>query len=202
MERSKRLDLMNSGKQKSIGVIVGSTRPQRICKGIAQWVLAVAREAGPLEYDLIDLADIALPFLDEPFMAALGRYEHEHTKRWSRLVESYDGFVFVMPQYNWGYTAVLKNALDFLYAEWHGKAASVVTYGSHGGGKGAEQLKAVLQALGLRCTATNPRLDTPPDTLDGERAFDAHAFAPYMPAVRAMHAELVELVEAGPRSEV
>jgi NAD(P)H-dependent FMN reductase len=104
---------VRSSAQRNVGVIVGSTRPQRICKEIAQWVFAVAQDASPLEYGLIDLADVALPFLDEPLMAALGSYQHEHTKRWSELVQSYDGFVFVMPQYNWGYTAVLKNALDF-----------------------------------------------------------------------------------------
>jgi NAD(P)H-dependent FMN reductase len=189
--------------QKKIGVIVGSTRPRRICKDVAQWILAVARDASPLNYELIDLADVSLPFLDEPLMAALGRYQHEHTKRWSELVLSYDGFVFVMPQYNWGYTAVLKNALDFLYAEWHDKAASIVTYGSHGGAKGADQLKAVLQALGMRRTATNPMLDTAPDTLDGGRVVDGAAFAPFVPAVRAMNAELVELVNTHePRSQV
>ncbi len=176
-------------------MIVGSTRPRRICRRIAEWVLAVARDEGRLAYELIDLAEIALPFLDEPLMAALGEYQHEHTKRWSRLVSSYDGFVFVMPQYNWGYTAVVKNALDFLYAEWHNKAAAVVTYGSHGGGKGADQLMLVLQALGMRIVATNPRLDTPPDTraADANR-IDIAAFTPYVAAVHGMDSELAALV--------
>jgi NAD(P)H-dependent FMN reductase len=159
-----------------IGVIVGSTRPRRICKAIAGWV-----------------REIALPFLDEPPAAALGRYEHEHTKRWSRLVSSYDGFVFVMPQYNWGYTAVVKNALDFLYAEWRGKAAARVTYGTHGGGKAAEQLKAVLQGVGMRIIAHNPRLETPPDEPDGITRFTVADLARFAPAVRLMDAELSEL---------
>jgi NAD(P)H-dependent FMN reductase len=176
-----------------IGLIVGSTRPRRICKAIAEWVLETAREESRLAYELIDLAEVALPFLDEPLMAALGRYEHEHTKRWSRLVSSYDGFVFVMPQYNWGYTGVVKNALDFLYAEWHGKAAATVTYGTHGGGKGAEQLKAVLQGLDMRVIASNPRLETPPDG----RGFDVADLARFAPAVKLMSTELSELVAAG-----
>jgi NAD(P)H-dependent FMN reductase len=178
-----------------IGVIVGSTRPRRICKAIAEWVLETAGEGSPLAYELIDLAEVALPFLDEPLMAALGRYQHEHTKRWSLLVASYDGFVFVMPQYNWGYTAVVKNALDFLYAEWRDKAAATVTYGTHGGGKGAGQLQLVLQGLGMRGTATNPRLDTPPDTPgDDARPIETGDLARFAPDVRAMNGELVALV--------
>jgi len=181
-----------SGK---IGVVVGSTRPRRICGAIARWVLETARGEGSLDYGLIDLAEVALPFLDEPVMAALGQYEHEHTKRWSRLVRSYDGFIFVMPQYNRGYTAVLKNALDFLYAEWHEKASAMVTYGSHGGGKGADQLGAVLQALGMRMVLTNPRLDTPSDAPSGgAQAFDVAALGRFAPVVRQMSHELAALV--------
>jgi NAD(P)H-dependent FMN reductase len=178
-----------------IGVVVGSTRPRRICNAIAHWVLGIASEDASLDCSLIDLAEVDLPFLDEPLMAALGQYEHEHTKRWSRLVRSFDGFIFVMPQYNWGYTAVLKNALDFLYAEWHGKAAATVTYGSHGGGKGADQLRSVLQALDMRIALTNPRLDTPPDApSDGPLAFDVAALDRFAPSVRQMSRELVALV--------
>src|SRR5580693_917161 len=107
-----------------IAVVIGSTRPNRICPGIAEWFRDAAQRSSPLRYELVDLQDINLPFLDEPFMAALGRYEHEHTREWSGIVNSFDGFIFVFPQYNWGYPGVLKNALDFLYAEWGGKPAS------------------------------------------------------------------------------
>jgi NAD(P)H-dependent FMN reductase len=72
---------------------------------------------GSLHYSLLDLGDIDLPILDEPFMAALERYEHDHTRAWSRLVNSFDGFLFVFPQYNWGYPGALKNALDSLSDE-------------------------------------------------------------------------------------
>jgi NAD(P)H-dependent FMN reductase len=97
-----------------------------------------------LKVDLVDLQEIDLPFLDEPIMPAQGRYEHEHTVRWSELIRSYDGFVFVLPQYDWGYPAVLKNALDFLAHEWANKPAGLVSNGSRGGGLAATQLKQVL----------------------------------------------------------
>jgi NAD(P)H-dependent FMN reductase len=130
-----------------IAVVIGSTRPNRICPGIAAWIRDVAQQESPLHYSLLDLADVHLPFLDEPYMAALERYEHEHTREWSRLVRSFDGFLFVFPQYNWGYPGVLKNALDFLYDEWHAKPASLATYGTRGGNRGARQLSEVLQGL-------------------------------------------------------
>jgi hypothetical protein len=90
-----------------IAVVIGSTRPARICPGIAVWFKDAAQAQSPLRYELIDLAEIDLPLLDEPLKAALGEYEHEHTRAWSRIVSAYDGFVFVFPQYNWGYPAPL-----------------------------------------------------------------------------------------------
>jgi len=179
-----------------IGVVVGSNRPIRICKQIAQWVLGIAQNGSALGYELVDLAEIALPFLDEPAIPALGNYQHEHTRRWSALVRSFDGFVFVLPQYNWGDPAVLKNALDFLYDEWSGKPAALVTFGTRGGLRAAEQLKIVLQGLHMRNTATNPALNTRPDMLDEAARFIdiGAAFAPFAPAVRQMCGELAALL--------
>jgi len=139
-----------------VAVVVASTRPTRICGGISRWIQQELRVAHAdrglecLEYDRIDLAEVDLPFLDEPLMPALGQYAHEHTKAWSRLVRGYDGFVFVLPQYNWGYPAVLKNALDFLYEEWSGKPVTFAAYGTHGGSMAAAQLPQVLAALHMR----------------------------------------------------
>jgi NAD(P)H-dependent FMN reductase len=96
---------------------------------------------------LIDLAAVNLPFLDEPVMAAERHYLHEHTRAWSELVSSFDGFIFVFPQYNWGYPAPLKNALDFLYWEWRDKPVSFVTFGTRGGSRAAAQIQGVFQGL-------------------------------------------------------
>lgn len=137
-------------KTSRVAVVVGSTRPTRICADVAAWVLACAQQSSPLRYETLDLAELNLPFLDEPLMAAVGKYEHEHTRAWSRLASSYDGFLFVSPQYNWGYPAPLKNALDFLYHEWRDKPASFCTYGTRGGSKAAEQFAGVLQGLHMR----------------------------------------------------
>jgi len=133
-----------------VAVVIGSTRPARICGGIAAWALTGLQEGSSLRYELLDLAEVGLPFLDEPLQAALRQDEHEHTRTWSRLVSSYDGFFFVFPQYNWGYPGVLKNALDFLYYEWHGKPVSFLTYGTRGGNRAAAQFASVLQGLHMR----------------------------------------------------
>ncbi|TVY34495.1 NAD(P)H-dependent FMN reductase [Lachnellula subtilissima] len=88
-------------------------------------------------------------------------YTQPHTRAWSAEISKHQAFIFVLPQYNWGYPAVLKNALDYLFHEWSGKPAMVVSYGGHGGGKAAEQLKQVLQALKMRVVENMPALTFP-----------------------------------------
>lgn len=183
-------------EQKRVGIVVSSTRPGRICREIAEWVLEIVQADSPAEHTLVDLAEVNLPFLDEPGIPAYGQYVHEHTKSWSRLVSTYHGFVFVMPQYNWGYPAPLKNALDFLYTEWKDKPAGMITYGGHGGGKAADGLKVVLQGLHMRNTAINPALSITPQMLgeDGHFKDIAADFSEFVPAVQAMNAEIAQLM--------
>jgi NAD(P)H-dependent FMN reductase len=177
-----------------IAVVVGSTRPTRICPEIAGWVLETAQRDSRLGYELLDLAEIALPFLDEPLKPALGRYEHEHTRRWSRTVSSYDGFVFVFPQYNWGYPAVLKNALDFLYSEWRDKPAALAGYGTRGGSKGVAQLHSVLQGLHMRTIDQNLELVVTDADIDeqGRLKDVAATLHPFTDQVLAVDAQLTE----------
>jgi NAD(P)H-dependent FMN reductase len=183
-----------------IAVVIGSTRPNRICPGIAEWVRDVAQRVSQLQYELVDLQDINLPFLDEPFMAALGRYEHEHTREWSRIVRSFDGFIFVFPQYNWGYPGVLKNALDFLYAEWGGKPASVATYGTRGGNRGARQLGEVLQGLHMNILEEHLEIVITEDDIDDEwQLLDVEAvMALYVDQIQRIDAQMVEAIKSPP----
>jgi NAD(P)H-dependent FMN reductase len=180
-----------------VAVVIGSTRPIRICPGIAAWVLRAAQEESSLRYELIDLAEVNLPFLDEPLKAALGQYEHEHTRAWSRLVSSYDGFLFVFPQYNWGYPAPLKNALDFLYHEWGGKPVSCVTYGTRGGAKGAQQLSGVLDGLHMRKLDDHLEVIVSDDDVDENwQLRDLETLMhPYRAQIRTIDAQLVEALE-------
>jgi NAD(P)H-dependent FMN reductase len=180
-----------------VAVVIGSTRPTRICKGIAEWVRDAVQQESPLSYELIDLAEIDLPFLDEPLKPALREYAHEHTREWSRLVSSYGGFVFVYPQYNWGYPAPLKNALDFLYHEWHDKPAASVTYGTRGGNKSAQQLHGVLEGLHMRPLEDRIEIVIAADDVDDKwqlRDVDAK-LRPYREQFRRLDAQMVEALE-------
>ena len=128
-----------------IGIITGSTRPNRKSLDVARWVLETAQKRGDAQYKLADIQDLELPLFDEPMPPILGQYQQPHTKRWAERVASLDGFVFVTPEYNHGIPAALKNAIDFLFAEWNHKAAGFVSYG--GGASGAravEHLRLVL----------------------------------------------------------
>jgi NAD(P)H-dependent FMN reductase len=177
-----------------IAVVIGSTRPTRICPGIAAWVRDAAQEGSPLRYELVDLAEIDLPFLDEPLKAALHEYAHEHTRAWSETVSAFDGFVFVSPQYNWGYPAPLKNALDFLYQEWHDKPATTVTYGTRGGSKAADQLHGVLEGLHMRPLEDRLEIAIPADDVDEDwQLRDLTAtLRPYLEQARRIDTQLLE----------
>ena len=130
-----------------IGIILGSTRPGRNGKAVADWVLDKAQARIGADYDLIDLADHPLPHMDEPMSPMLGQYAGEHTKAWAATIAPYDGYVFVSPEYNHSTSGVLKNAIDYLYAEWNNKAAAFVSYGSVGGARAIEHLRAVCSEL-------------------------------------------------------
>ena len=181
-----------------IAVVIGSTRPNRICPGIAEWIRDVAQEGSSLHYSLLDLADVHLPFLDEPFMAALERYEHEHTREWSRIVRAFDGFIFVFPQYNWGYPGALKNALDYLYDEWRAKPASLATYGTRGGNRGARQLNEVLQGLHMNLLEDHLEIVITEDDVDEEwQLRDLSAvMAPYVEQTQRIDAQMTEAIKS------
>ena len=131
-----------------IAIILGSTRPGRNGKAVADWVLeqASGRDAS---YELIDLADHPLPLLDEAIPPTAGQYQNEHTKKWAEAIAPYDGYVFVTPEYNHSTSGVLKNAIDYLYAEWNDKAAAFVGYGGLGGGRAIEHLRGIAAELQL-----------------------------------------------------
>jgi len=130
-----------------IGVILGSTRPNRAGEGVAKWVFEVASRRYDAEFVYIDIAEFDLPLLDEPVPPSRGQYSKEHTKRWAAAIAPLDGFIFVTPEYNHGTSGALKNAIDYLYAEWNDKAAGFVGYGSAGGVRAVENLRLVMGEL-------------------------------------------------------
>jgi NAD(P)H-dependent FMN reductase len=130
-----------------IAIIAGSTRPGRKCESIAKWAHEIARKRTDADFALVDLATFELPLLDEPMPAASGSYSHPHTKAWSAAIASFDGYVFVTPEYNHGTSGALKNAIDFLFSEWADKAAGFIGYGYAMGARAVENLRLVLAAL-------------------------------------------------------
>jgi len=130
-----------------IAIVTGSTRPGRVNEAIARWVFSLTASRSDAEFELVDIADYGLPLLDEPLPPSLGRYSQAHTKRWAAKVATFDAYVFVTPEYNHGIPGALKNAIDFLYAEWNNKAAAFVSYGGTGGVRAVEQLRLVMAEL-------------------------------------------------------
>src|SRR5262245_45201068 len=127
-----------------IAIIVGSTRPGRKADTVAKWAYEIARKRAAADFEIVDIKDFNLPLLDEPVPAIMGQYKHDHTRAWSSKIASFDGYVFVTPEYNHGTSGALKNAIDFLFAEWTNKAAGFVSYGGAGGARAVEQMRLVL----------------------------------------------------------
>ncbi|MEV4715136.1 GNAT family N-acetyltransferase [Micromonospora sp. NPDC049374] len=141
----------NSSGDLRVLVITASTRPGRLAPAITDWFVRTVRPdaaADAITVDVADLADVALPLLDEPDHPARGSYRHEHTRRWSRTVAAADAFVVVTPEYNFGMPAALKNAFDFLYHEWAWKPVAFVSYGNTSAGTRSVQMaKQVVTTL-------------------------------------------------------
>ena len=127
-----------------IAIILGSTRPGRNGEAVAKWVHQVAKKRSDAEFELVDVKDFDLPLLDEPLSPILGQYSKPHTRVWAAKIDSFDAYVFVTPEYNHGIPGALKNAIDFLFAEWNNKAAGFVSYGGVSGARAVEQLRLVL----------------------------------------------------------
>lgn len=130
-----------------IAVIIGSTRPGRNGEQVARWVLENAQKRTDAQFELVDIKDYNLPLLDEPVPALFHQYSQGHTKKWAEKIAQFDGFIFVTPEYNHAISGALKNALDYLYAEWNNKAAGMVAYGGVGGARAVENLRLILGEL-------------------------------------------------------
>lgn len=135
-----------------VKVIVGSVRTNRVGKSVADWVMRRAQGyEGDLEFELVDLKEVNLPFLDEPVPPRMSDdYVHEHTREWSRMMQGADALVIVTPEYNYGYPPALKNAIDFLYDEWQGMPVGLVGYGGGGATHAIAQLREVMGVVGMK----------------------------------------------------
>ena len=135
-----------------VKVIIGSVRTGRLGKPVADWIMRQAENYhGKLTFELVDLKDVNLPFLDEPVPPKISDdYVHEHTRKWSQMMKEADALIVVTPEYNYGYPPVLKNAIDFLYNEWQDMPVALVGYGGAGATKAIRQLREVMKAVGMK----------------------------------------------------
>lgn len=186
---------MKDTTKSKIGIIIGTNRPTRIGLHMAKW-LQNAMQHDELDINLIDLAEINLPFLDEPNMPAQGKYQKDHTKAWSELIKQYDGLVILFPQYNWGYPAVLKNALDYLYEEWANKPVSISCYGNHAGFQGEIAIRLVLQGLHMRIMTANMPITIDDGMFDENGQFKNidEALFPYKTAAQLVSSEFATIL--------
>ncbi|MBS9335214.1 NAD(P)H-dependent oxidoreductase [Fructobacillus sp. M1-13] len=174
-----------------VAILVGSNRRYSVSRKVAHWLAPILQMKG-LDAEVLDLAEINLPWLDEPELPALGMYQVEATKTWSSMIQEFDALVIVFPQYNWGYPAVLKNALDTLYQEWQGMPVATVAIGSHGGFQGELALSLVLQGLKMKRLSVNLKLTMKPDEIsrEAEKAATAAFLAPYLDQVDLLARDL------------
>ena len=156
-------------------VVLASTRPRRVGPALADWITDVAKNSGAFEtVELVDLAEVALPILDEPELPHAAAYVHEHTLRWSATVQAADAFLLVTPEYNLAPPPSLVNAIDYLHREWRWKAAGIVAYGGvAGGARSAQVVKQMLASM--NCFTVHEAVVVPQvaDQIDADNVFRA-----------------------------
>lgn len=132
-----------------IQILIGSTRQGRYSDKPAQWLLSELKKETQINAELVDLRDYSLPFFDEPMspMRGNGTYSKPEVQKWAEKIRSADAYIIITPEYNHGYSAVLKNAIDHLYPEWNYKPVGFLSYGSAGGARAVEQLRQVVIEL-------------------------------------------------------
>ncbi len=161
-----------------IQLILGSTRENRFGDQPAHWIYELAKQRKELDIELIDLRDIKLPFFDEPVSPSYneGNYKNAEAKQWATKIAKADGYIWVSPEYNHSYSAILKNAIDYVYHEWNKKPVGLVSYGSVGGARAVEHLRGVASELQMASMRTAVHIPEPWNLLDEKGKFKSEKF--------------------------
>jgi len=157
-------------------IIIASIREGRVGLPVGRWFEAVAKAQGLFDVDLVDIAELNLPLMTEPFHPSMQCYTQEQTKAWSQRVAAADAFAFVMPEYNHSFNAPLKNALDYLFNEWANKPVGFVSYGGvSAGSRAVAALQPVLYSLQMH--AIQPAVHVPfvSHFVSAEKVFEPNA---------------------------
>eukprot|EP01133_Synstelium_polycarpum_P008184 gene8184-9627_t len=186
---------------KKVGVIMGSTRANRLGEQIADWVIASLPKQENVSYEKVDLRTWNLPYFDEPQHPRTGIYSMDSTKAWSQYIAQIDSFIFITPQYNLSIPGALKNAIDHLSGEWANKPTIIISYGYRGANLAAEDLTKILnRGLKMKTTTSQPQITIAGDMFDADNKFKdiATSFASYTEIITKAHSELVGLLFAAP----
>jgi NAD(P)H-dependent FMN reductase len=191
-----------------IGIILGTTRKGRFGEKPAQWIFGDLDKNPEIEPELLDLRDYELPFFDEAVSPGwiAEPYKHPAVARWTKKIGDKDGFVFIAPEYNRGYSAILKNAIDWVYKEWNRKPVGFVSYGGVGGARAVEQLRLV--SIEVQMVPVRQGVHLPGDVylsmMKDPAPVDPARFKPVEQAAHAMIEQLVwygNLLKAGRDAE-
>lgn len=164
-----------------IELIIGSTRPGRVGPQITTWVADNLPKKPGIEYEIVDIKDWKLPIFDEAIHPSMNQYQHKHTKAWSQKIKQAGAYIFLTPEYNAGYPASLKNAIDYLYHEWQNKPLMIISYGISGGTTASAHLRQVAERLKMKVTTTSPAFVIDKDMSDdnGQIKDITNTFRPY-----------------------
>jgi NAD(P)H-dependent FMN reductase len=180
-----------------IELIIGSTRPGRVGPQIATWVVDNLPKKPGLDYEIVDIKDWGLPIFDEAAHPSINQYQHKHTKAWGAKVSEADAYIWLTPEYNAGYPASLKNAIDYLYHEWQNKPLMIISYGIGGGTSASAQLRQVGERLKMRLTETSPAFVVNKDISDdnGQIKDVKSAFKTYQENLHQVSEQLFRLID-------
>lgn len=172
-----------------VKIIVGSTRPGRFSEKVLPWLTDSASARNDMQVEVLDLREHELPFFDAPMSPAYvqnGEYGSEVVRAWAKKIGEADAYIIIAPEYNHGYTAVLKNALDVVYGEWNNKTVGFVSYGSVGGGRVVEQLRQVAVELQMASTRNAVHIQAPWFLLEENGDLKAGALDGYTDSLKGM----------------
>ncbi len=175
-------------------IILGSTRPMRFSEKAGAWIIDLATKHPEFNVELLDLRDYPMPYYEEPMSPSqikVGDYKLAMVNTWGRKIEEGDAFLIVAPEYNHGYSAVLKNALDYVYAPWNNKPVAFVSYGSVGGGRSVEQLREVAVELQMAPIRQAVHIQAPWFLTDEKGGLNTGALDPYAESAQAMLEQLL-----------
>jgi NAD(P)H-dependent FMN reductase len=176
-----------------IQIIIGSTRPGRVGPQVANWIFSNLTDNLKAEYEIVDIAEYNLPVFNEANHPSMNQYEHDYTKVWSEKIKQAEGYIFLTPEYNAGYPASIKNAIDYLYSEWSQKPVMIVSYGVGGGTTASSQLRQVTERLKMLPTNTSPAISITREMSDenGQIKNINETFLPYVENLKTANEELL-----------